>query len=128
MGTSVQEYVAERFAASNSAPARLVGELLGSTVSDRRRIAHASLAETTWSEYEASHASLVSKRGNFEHLEGLPEALQNAIALTARAQRMFRRGSDFSAESYFAASSFAAWVVSRAHLRAPTSSDTDLGR
>ncbi len=120
-GPSVQGYLAERFAASNSAPARLVGELLGSTVSDRRRIAHASLAETTWSEYEASHASLVSKRGNFEHLEGLPEALQNAIALTARAQRMFRRGSDFSAESYFAASSFAAWVVSRAHLRAPTS-------
>ena len=118
---SVQGYVAERFAASNSAPARLIGELLGSTVSDRRRIAHASLAETTWSEYEASHASLVIKRGNFEHLEGLPEALQNAIALTARAQRMFRRGSDFSAESYFAASSFAAWVVSRAHLRAPTS-------
>ena len=118
---SVQRYVAERFAASNSAPARLIGELLESTLSDRRRIAHASLAETTWSEYEASHAIVAIKRGNFEHLEGLPEALQNAIALTARAQRMFRRGSDFSAESYFAASSFAAWVVSRAHLRAPAS-------
>ena len=118
---SVQGYVAERFAASNSAAARLVGELLGLTVSDRRRIARASLAETTWSEYEASHATVMIKRENFEHLEGLPEALQNAIALTAQAQRMFSRGSEFSAESYFAASSFAAWVVSRAHRREPAS-------